>query len=70
MSRVWDKVSEASTLMFADSEFPKTTQCMIGGRKLSCKKTSSIHPVVSTQYRLVTDRRTDRHKAMASPVLV
>jgi len=38
MSRVWDKVSEASTLMFADSEFPKTTQCMIGGRKLRCQK--------------------------------
>ena len=38
MSRVWDKVSEASTLMFADSEFAKTTQCMIGGRKLRCHK--------------------------------
>jgi len=33
------------------------TQCVIGGRKLHAK-TSSIRPVVSIQYRLVTDRRT------------
>ena len=37
------------------------TQCGIGGRKPMCQK-SSIRPVVSIKYRLVTDGRTDTRR--------
>jgi len=38
-------------------------------KEASVPKTSSIRPVVSIQYRLVTDRETDRHRTTACTAL-
>jgi len=57
-SGVWNRVPEGSTLIFwSEPNFP-LTQCRMGGRKLPCPKPSSIHPAVSMELRLVTDRQT------------
>ena len=52
-SRVWKKILEESNLIL---EILKT-RCIMGQGNLN---TSSIHAVVSIQYRRVTDRQTDR----------
>jgi len=62
-SRVRDKVPEGSTVIFGDGP----TQLSLQHRwkmekKTSMPKTSSIRPVVSIQYRLVTDGQTDRRR--------
>jgi len=64
-SGVWDKVPEVSTLIW---EMPKFPHNAIWDRWMvaSTPKTSLIRPVVSIQYQLVTDRRTDGHTIAAN----
>ena len=45
------------------------TQCIQVGKKASMSKTSSIRPVVSIQYQLVTDRQTEEHTTAAYTAL-
>jgi len=60
-SGVWDKVPCGGkyTLIFGDSQI--SLQHSVG-RKPPCQKPGSIRPVVSKQYRLVTDGRTHRRR--------
>jgi len=50
---VWDKVPEENTLIFAVPKFPYST-VWDRWKEASMPRTSSIRPVVSIQYRLVT----------------
>ena len=56
---VWDKVPEESTLILEIPKFPYST-VWDRGKEASMPKASSISPVALTQYRLVTDGRTDK----------
>ena len=60
-SGVWNHVPEGNTLIYGDTvpKYPYNTvldRC----KEASVPKTGSNRPVVSKQYWLVTDRRTDR----------
>jgi len=55
-SKVWFKVPDGNSPIFGNPNF-HTTQFRMGGRKPACQK--SFRPVVSIQYWLVTDGRTD-----------
>ena len=63
---VWDKVPQGRTLIFED--FPYDT-AWDRWKKAFMPKTSSIRPVVSIQYRLVTDGQTDGHVTTAYTAL-
>ena len=55
-SGVWDKVTEGSTIIFGD---PCNT-VWDRWKEASMPQNNSIRPVVSVQYRLVTEGQTDR----------